>query len=150
MNRKLRKYTRVGVLMLIGLWLLYNLVGWGFCGSYAEVGPGVRLSGFLLWGGLLSLGPIFLAAPQVTSKGDMKWTASLSLPRFVPLLCWLGVLVWCVEIPVGAPCSVQSDAELLAVAAPLLLMLWLSLGVPVLALLVWGGESLVRVLFRLR
>lgn len=140
----------MGALGLTGAWLLFNMVAWGFFGSYADVGPGLRLSGFLLCGALLSLGPVLLAAPPVTFRGEMKWEAPLSPARALPLLCWLGALVWFSEVPLHALLSEQGAAEVLAVAAPLLLLFWLGLLAPLLGLLVWGLQAVVGLFFQRR
>ena len=84
------RYTRVAVFSIIGLWLLLNLVGWLFCGSYDRVGIGLRLLGFLLWGVGLSLVPVVVAAPPVTADGELKWRSPLSWIRLVLLAVCFG------------------------------------------------------------
>ena len=150
MSGRWSRYARKGALGLTGLWLCLNLVAWGFFGSYADVGPGLRLSGFLLCGVLLSLGPVLLAAPPVTLRGEMKWGAPLSPARALPLFCWLGALVWFSDVPLHAPLAMRADAEVLAVAAPLLLLLILTLSALLLGLLVWGLQAVVGLFFQRR
>ncbi len=148
MRRKVYRAVRIGVYGVIAIWLLFNLVAWGFFGSYEEVGVGMRLAGFLLWGGMLSLGPLFLAAPPSTGKGLMKWDSPLALPSAVPLLCWLVALAGASELPLQAVDNVRSDAEILTYAVPLLMMLWLSIGALVLSLLLRVVQSVLVFLFR--
>lgn len=149
MRGRWSRYARKGALGLTGLWLYLNLVAWGFFGSYADVGAGLRLSGFLLCGVLLSLGPVLLAAPPVTLRGEMKWGAPLSPARALPLFCWLGALVWFSDVPLHAP-LMPADAEVLAVAAPLLLLLILTLSAPLLGLLAWGLQAVVGLFLQRR
>lgn len=147
MRNQWTRFIRIGTLLVLGLWLLLNLAGWSLCGSYERVGVSLRLAGFLLWGVMPCLGPVFLVTPPYTGKGVAKWEAPLALPRLLPLICWLAVLGFMVEVPFNTPGQATSDAEILIYAAPLGLMLWLFLGSVALALLVWGLRGLLRFLF---
>ncbi len=110
------RYTRVAVFSIIGLWLLLNLVGWLFCGSYDRVGIGLRLLGFSLWGAGLSLVPVVLAAPPVTADGELKWASPLSWIRLVLLAGWGAVLILAVEVPLDTPGQMEADAEVMVLA----------------------------------
>ena len=53
----------------------------------------------------------------------------------------------CVELfgtSLQAPGNIRSDAELLTYVLPLLMLLWLVVGVPVVALLVWMLQAVFR------
>lgn len=147
MKNQWNRLIRIGTLLVLGLWLLLNLAGWSLCGSYERVGASLRMSGLLLWGVMPCLGPLFLVTPPYTGKEGAKWDAPLALPRLLPLICWLVVLGFMVEVPFNTPGQATSDAAILIYAVPLGLMLWLCLGSVVLALLVWGLRWLLRFLF---
>ena len=147
MNNAWNRYIRTGTLVALGVWLLFNLTGWSLCGSYERVGITLRVAGFLLWGIVPCLGPMFLVTPPYTGKGVAKWDAPLSPLHLFPLIAWLVALGFMAEIPFNTPGQVASDAEVLIYAMPLLLMLWLCGGSLVLALLVWILRGLFRFLF---
>lgn len=127
--------VRIVGLSGVAMWLLLNLVGWFFCGSYAQVGVGWRMGGFLIWGALLSLGPLLISAPPVQADGCMMWRAPLTVARGIPLLLWLVCLGRVVEVPLNTPRYYSYDAGMIIMAG-LLYLLLLTLVALVLGLLI--------------